>query len=158
MIIFGTRAKTQVLGEGEFTCPQCRVRRRYQRKQARPYFALYFIPIFPVGKGLEFVECQTCGRAFEPAVLTYKLPEPKPDLAFVLNTIGERLANGAPIDFVIRDLTAAGLDFDVARAIVEAQATPDRQQCPACGLTYTAGVRTCTSCGGALQDGPARGR
>lgn len=156
MIIFGTRAKTQVLEEGEFTCPQCRARRRYQRKQARPYFALYFIPIFPVGKGMEYIECQTCGRAFEPGVLNLKLPEPRPDLALVLNTIGERLADGAPIEFVIRDLTAAGLDFDVARAIVEAQAGADRQHCPVCGLTYTAVPRACTSCGGLLQDGPAR--
>ncbi len=158
MIIFGTRARTQVLDEGEFTCPRCGVRRRYQRKQARPYFALYFIPIFPVGQGMEFVECQTCGAAFEPEVLTRKLPEPKLDLAAALNTIGERLADGAPIDFVIRDLTAAGLDFEVARAVVEAQATPKRQHCPACGLTYVAGIRACASCGGPLQDGTAHHR
>ncbi len=152
MIIFGTRAKTTDLDEGEFFCPMCQARRRYVHKQARPHFALYFIPLFPVGQGTEFVECQTCGRAFEPGVLALQPPERKPDLARLLNTIKPQLAAGAPIEYVLRDLTANGLDFEVARGAVEAQLDgPARSRCAACGLAYAPTVTTCAACGGALQ-------
>lgn len=151
MIIFGTRAKTRTLDEGEFFCPQCRMQRHYQRKEARPHFALYFIPVFPVGQGREFVECQTCGTAFEPRVLEMKAPQPRADLATLMNGIKPRLEAGTPVDYVLRDLTAAGLDYDVARAAVDSQmGSSDRLQCASCGLTYTAGVTVCAECGDPL--------
>ncbi|GAB4569498.1 MAG: hypothetical protein Kow0077_02130 [Anaerolineae bacterium] len=151
MIIFGTRAKLRTLDEGEFFCPKCNMRRRYARKEARPYLALYFIPVFPVGKGVEFIECQTCGGAFEPAVLTMKPPTPRPDAVTLLNEARDRLKAGTPIDFVLRDLTATGLDYDVARATLDAQVGAERVYCPACGLSYVPEVRQCHECGGTLE-------
>lgn len=151
MIIFGTRARTRILDEGEFYCPQCRMARRYTRKQARPYFALYFVPVFPVGQGREFVECKTCGTAFEPGVLGLEAPQQPVDLATLLNGIKPRLAAGTPLDYILRDLTSAGLDYDVARATIDSQlGGADRSHCPACGLTYTAAKTNCAECGGPL--------
>jgi hypothetical protein len=151
MIIFGTRARTKIVGEGEFFCPSCRGKRRYQHKEGRPYFALYFIPIFPVGEGRSYVECQTCGTAFDPAVLQMEPPARKAGLAEQLNTIRERLEQGAPVEYVVRDLTTAGLDFDVARGTVESQVGAGRKVCNACGLAYVSSVNKCAVCQGPLQ-------
>lgn len=151
MIIFGTRSKTRTVDEGRFFCPRCNAERAYQRKQARPYFALYFIPVFPVGQGSEYIECQTCGMAFEPGVLQMTLPGPRQDLAGMMNTIRSRLEQGVPVEYVIRDLTAAGLEYDVARAAVNAQVGPERSVCQTCGLAYVPGVKVCAECQGALQ-------
>jgi transcription elongation factor Elf1 len=151
MIIFGTKAKTQTLDEGDFYCPQCRMKRHYLRKQARPYFALYFIPLIPIGQGTEFVECQSCRTTFEPGVLAAKAPPPVVDLATRINMIRGRLAQGAPVEYVLRELTAAGLEFDVARATIDAQLGPRRRRCNACGLAYAPEVTVCSECGGALE-------
>ncbi len=156
MIIFGTRPKTKTVGSGRFYCPQCRAERLYERKEAKPYFTLYFIPIFPIGRGGEYVECQTCGAAFEPGVLDGMPPEPPPDLAAQINTIRARLEGGAPVEYVIRDLTAAGLDWEVARSLVGAQIGPERKVCQACGLEYASAVDVCAVCHGPLV--PARRR
>mgnify|MGYP005841535703 CR=1 FL=1 len=157
MIIFGTHPKTKTVDSGQFYCPQCQAVRPYERKSARQYFTLYFIPVFPVTQPVEFVECQHCGMTFPPAVLDRKPPEPEPDLATLLNTLGSRLAEGAPVEYLVRDLTAAGLDWDVARSTVEAQLGPVRKVCQACGLTYAAGVKVCTVCGSPLQEASRRG-
>jgi hypothetical protein len=152
MIIFGTRSKSRTIGSGRFTCPRCRAERPYTRKQLRPYFALYFVPLFPVGQGREYIECQTCGAAFEPAVLNYRIPEPKLDLAAQINRVRVRLEEGTPVEYVIRDLTGAGLDWEVARTTVNAQLGPERKSCRACGLDYAPAVEVCTVCRGPLQN------
>lgn len=152
MIIFGTRTKTQDLDEGEFYCPMCAAPRHYVRKNVRPHFALYFIPLFPVGQGTEVVECQTCHRAFEPRVLEMHPPQPRADLAGMLNTVRKRLQDGVPVEYVVRDLTASGLDFEVARATVEAQlGDVARRSCAACGLSYASNVKACVECGSQLE-------
>jgi transcription elongation factor Elf1 len=151
MIIFGTRAKTKDLDAGQFFCPHCQEMRQYVRKQARPYFTLYFLPVFPVGKGSEFVECQTCHLAFEPGVLSMKAPERKADLATQINRIKTRLESGTPVEYVTRDLTGAGVEWDVARAMVDAQIGPARNVCDVCGLAYASTVTTCAECHGSLR-------
>ncbi len=146
MIVFGTRNRSKTLDSGQFFCPRCQAQRRYDRKQARPYFALYFIPIFPVGEGREYIECQTCGAAFETRVLNAKRAKPASDLAGQMNRVKDQLAAGTPVEYVVRDLTAAGLEWAVARAIVDTQAGADRKTCETCGLDYTSAVEVCTVC------------
>ena len=150
MIIFGTRPKTKTVGTGQFYCPRCQSQRAYERKQLQQYFALYFIPLIPVGKGSEFIECQTCGAAFELSVIDYKVPEPKPDLAAMINSIKPRLESGVPAEYLVRDLTALGLERDMARTMVEAQLGAERRFCAACGLTYASTITICPVCQGSL--------
>ena len=147
MIIFGTRQRLKTIDSGEFYCPQCRTRRPYERKLARPYFALYFVPVFPVGKGHELIECQACGTKFAPDVLLATPPKPKPDLASVINGVGRDLEAGKPMEYVIRSLTGMGLDLDAARHIVEGQLAPTVRRCNSCGLTYSPHITTCFECG-----------
>jgi len=98
----------------------------------------------------EYVECQTCGVAFEPAALTMKAP-PQPrltqaNLAALLNSLGSRLNAGVPVEYLVRDLTAAGLDRDVALEMITPHLAAGRKTCPTCNLTYAASVATCAGC------------
>lgn len=150
MIIFGLRVRHKTLGEGEFFCPKCQAKRAYHHKRATRYFALYFVPLIPVGTLGEYIECQACGTAFEPAVLNAKGPATRPlppvNLAALLNGLADRLKTGVPVEYLMRDLTAAGLDRDVALKMIEPHLSAGRKTCPTCNLTYAASVTTCAEC------------
>lgn len=77
MIIFGTRGVTFGGRAGEFHCPACGARQPYEHKTVRRFFTLYFIPVLPLDKLGEYIECQTCRRTYTPEVLTY---DPKIEL------------------------------------------------------------------------------
>lgn len=151
MIIFGSRVRYKVLGEGQFFCPHCRAQRTYTHKKASRYFTLYFLPLIPMGQLGEFVQCQTCNMAFKPDVLQpgfQRQAQQKPaDLAKQLNTLSERLAAGTPVEYLVRDLTASGVDRDVAVGMVESSLGAARKFCDSCGLTYAANVERCAGCG-----------
>lgn len=70
-IIFGTRGINSTIKQGDFMCPQCAVERPYKHKKVTRFFTLYFIPLIPLGKAGEFVECQHCRGTFVPRVLDY---------------------------------------------------------------------------------------
>lgn len=145
-IIFGMGPRRERIDEGEFFCPHCQAPRHYERLRVRNYFRLYFVPVLPLGEGHEVIVCNTCGNGFDPAVLASAPPKPKRTvmpLAAQLNTLAERLRAGTPIEYAIADLTAAGLDRDLANANVERVIGAARVACPACGLTYAPGVARC---------------
>ncbi len=71
MIIFGTRGIKSTKERGRFLCPQCATEQDYKHKSARRFFTLYFIPLIPLDKLGEYVECQTCRGTFVPRVLDY---------------------------------------------------------------------------------------
>lgn len=71
MIIFGTRGVKSTMKEGQFLCPQCANNQRYKHKKVTRFFTLYFIPLIPLGKAGEFVECQSCKGTFVPRILDY---------------------------------------------------------------------------------------
>ena len=146
MIILGTKAKTTTIKTGMFLCPQCRTERRYALKRAKKYFSLYFIPIIPMGDLGEFVECRTCGGTFKPVVLQMNRAEPQSIIARYLNTIKRRIDQGHPLEYMIRDLTADGLDRDTANNLVNSIAGVGRKQCPQCELTYAYATTTCQEC------------
>ena len=154
MIIFGTKIRQQVVDEGEFFCPKCQTQRHYLRKKASRYFSLYFIPVIPIGKLGEFVECQTCGVAFEPVVLERRFVRQRQlsreDLTRMVNSLDTLLQQGRAVELLVRDLTGAGLDRDVALQLIEPHLAAGRQHCVACGLTYAAGVARCSECQGPL--------
>lgn len=153
MIIFGTKAKFETISQGKFYCPHCQAQRGYALKRGKKYFSLYFIPIFPMGELGEFVECNTCGITYAPAVLTRKVSKPQPDAVRLLNTIKRQLDNGIALEYVIRDLTSEGLDRDVADNLINTVSGEGRKRCPDCELTYVANVAQCQECGTALVEG-----
>ncbi len=72
MIIFGTRGVNSTMESGVFNCPQCESEEDYDYKKVTRFFTLYFIPLIPMGKIGEFVECQNCKSTFVPNVLDYE--------------------------------------------------------------------------------------
>lgn len=66
IIIFGTRgrATAEAIPPVEMNCPSCRKNSRIVGKVYRPWFTLFFIPLFPIGGGQRFSECTLCGAQF----------------------------------------------------------------------------------------------
>jgi hypothetical protein len=71
MIFFGTTSTTKVIGQGEFYCPQCAVRRQYELKRLKRWFHLYWIPIIPLEEVSRWVNCQSCNGDFKEIVLEH---------------------------------------------------------------------------------------
>ena len=158
MIIFGTRVKYKTIGEGQFFCPKCQQTRAYVHKKASRYFALYFVPLVPMGSLGEYVECQTCHTTFKPDVLTQgamlraasATSKIRASLASQINALPDRLRDGTPVEYVLRDLTAAGLDRTRAQEMIDVHLSGARRHCATCGLTYADNVTTCAECHGPL--------
>ncbi len=149
LIIFGARPRVTSVDSGTFLCPNCSTsrdqQRRYERKRSRNYFTLYFVPLVPLGNGQEFIECQNCQTAFDPTVLdvNFKPKRRVLPLAQQLNTLQQRLQDRTPIEYAVADLTAAGLDHDLAQENVRRAIGEARRQCPECNLTYAPTVERC---------------
>jgi len=71
MIIYGTRGIKSTAEKGNFNCPACNAHSPYKKKRVRRFFTLYFIPLIPLDKMGEYVECDTCQATFDPEILTY---------------------------------------------------------------------------------------
>lgn len=155
MIIFGSRPRYKTLNSGTFFCPHCQQERTYEHKQARNYFTLYFIPVFPVDSPTEFIECQKCGRTYSEDVLKFKASAPRPDAARFLTSIQENLKRGYSAEYLVRDLTADGMDRDLANDMVNKMLGERPRECPKCGLTYASSVQSCWDDGTELE--PKRG-
>jgi uncharacterized tellurite resistance protein B-like protein len=69
MIIFGTRGVKSTIKSGDFICPQCNQTKPYRHRKITRFFTLYFIPVIPLGKAGEYVECGNCKGTFFPRVL-----------------------------------------------------------------------------------------
>lgn len=69
MLIFGLAVFFRTLSEGEFHCPNCGGDRRYRHRAARRWFTLFFLPVIPLTRLGEIVECGSCRTRFDPKVL-----------------------------------------------------------------------------------------
>src|SRR5215475_15676860 len=66
-IIFGTKSvKTPVKGGLSLRryCDRCRFLSDMGEYTFRPYFTLFFIPVFPISKGESMLVCSRCGATF----------------------------------------------------------------------------------------------
>jgi|RhiMethySRZTD1v2_1073278.scaffolds.fasta_scaffold534025_1 hypothetical protein len=72
MIIYGTRTLTGTKGQGTFHCPRCQMQRQYNHVEGRTWFTLYFIPLIPMWRAGEYVECPSCGASYGMEVLNYR--------------------------------------------------------------------------------------
>ena len=69
MLIWGSKTVKRRLDGGEFHCPNCGSPRPYERVRAQRHGHLYWIPLFATGQAVEYVECRSCGSAYDPAIL-----------------------------------------------------------------------------------------
>jgi hypothetical protein len=149
IIIFGTKVRYKTIATGQFYCSQCKTKRAYELRKARNYFALYFIPIIPLGDAGEFVTCLTCGTNFQKDVLSIPIPTNTP-LDRFLREAQVDLDSGTPIEMARQKLINTGLNRDLVEQAIAQAAGPDRKRCPADNLTYRSTVQRCAQCGSQL--------
>ena len=140
LIILGSRDRTKTLGAGQFYCPRCRARQPYEHKQSARYFAVYFIPLFPIGKQTEFIECQACHAAFELSVLNQTGP-------VLPGGPSALLKGGRAVQTVVAGLLQAGASREDAAWVVYAAARGQFAVCENCQLMYDHALVYCGQCG-----------
>jgi hypothetical protein len=70
VLIFGWRVVFSTIAQGVFFCPNCAGDRNYRHRLARRFFHLFFIPLIPLGKVGEDVQCTTCRTRYATRVLS----------------------------------------------------------------------------------------
>lgn len=69
LIIWGLRVFFRTIGEGMFHCQRCGGDRQYRLRSGRRYFTVFFIPVIPLNKVGEHVQCATCRARYQTGVL-----------------------------------------------------------------------------------------
>ncbi len=146
IIIWGSRGITSHLDTGEFNCPHCEERQEYALKQNRPFFTLYFIPIFPVGGATRYVECRGCGNAYTEEVLNY---EPPSEWDRVLADVHGQLRSGTSLETLKAKLQQLDLPAEKAEEILTQLCDGQAKGC-VCGERYHPSVARCGRCGAEL--------
>jgi hypothetical protein len=146
IIFFGSRGVTSTVEYGDFYCPRCDHPEGYALKQVRPWFTLYFIPIFPIGGAQRYVECRRCGQAYKEAVLDMQGPS---DANRLLAEVYSELKEGTSFDALQRRLVKEGMTQDEATELLTKMCEGHPQQCR-CGQRLHPDVRECKYCGGNL--------
>lgn len=67
--IFGLTTRRKAVDTGRFRCPNEGATRPYRRLRARRWFTLFFIPLIPLDRQGEWVQCQGCGATYGADVL-----------------------------------------------------------------------------------------
>jgi hypothetical protein len=70
ILIWGFRVVFRTLATGTFFCPRCGGDRQYRTREARRFFTFFFIPLIPLTRLGQVVECDTCHKQFEEQVLS----------------------------------------------------------------------------------------
>jgi hypothetical protein len=69
IIIFGLRVVWSTIATGVFHCRKCGGDRNYRHRTGRRFFTLFFIPVIPMNKVGEHVQCDTCKTRYVTEVL-----------------------------------------------------------------------------------------
>ena len=69
LIIWGLRVFYRTIGQGMFHCRRCGGDRHYRLRSGRRFFTLFFIPIIPLNKVGEHVQCLTCKTRYHTSAL-----------------------------------------------------------------------------------------
>jgi tellurite resistance protein len=75
LLIWGLRVFYHTVGEGTFHCRKCGGDRHYRHRAGRRFFTLFFIPIIPLNKVGEHVQCTTCRTRYVMDVLSLPTAE-----------------------------------------------------------------------------------
>ena len=68
-LLFGIRPILRTIARGTFHCPREGVDCAYRRCSVRTWFTLFFVPLIPLKKHGELVQCESCRTRFDVAVL-----------------------------------------------------------------------------------------
>lgn len=60
LIIWGLRVIYRTIGQGVFFCRRCGGDRQYRQRAGRRYVTVFFIPLIPLARTGEHVQCLTC--------------------------------------------------------------------------------------------------
>jgi predicted RNA-binding Zn-ribbon protein involved in translation (DUF1610 family) len=142
-IIWGSRGITSHLETGDFYCPRCNEQVEYHLKQVRPFFTIFFIPLFPIGSAQRYVECTRCSGQYLEEVLNLAPPT---DADRLLGQYFNELQTGSSVETVQTKLEAGGMDTVTAKDIVGQMTQGQTWQCTGCGETYLKGVAKCLRC------------
>ena len=71
MIVIGTMGIPFTRDKGTFYCPRCRNDVSYRGRHVRRFLTLYFIPLIPLDKMEEYIECLQCKNRFPREVLAH---------------------------------------------------------------------------------------
>jgi len=69
LVIFGIRVLYRVVGRGLLHCQRCGGDRPYRHRAGRHWLTLFFIPVIPLTKAGEHVQCTECGTCYRMGVL-----------------------------------------------------------------------------------------
>ncbi len=69
LLIFGWRSRAHKIGSGQFYCPREGGDRGFEHKEARRWFTLFFIPVIPLNRLGDYVECTSCRSTYYTTVL-----------------------------------------------------------------------------------------
>jgi tellurite resistance protein len=152
LLIWGLRVFYRTVSQGTFHCSKCGGDRQYRLRAGRRFFTLFFVPIIPLSKTGEHLQCLTCKTRYVTDVLTLPtsaqmqaaLPAGMRAAATAMLQAGDRDSAPARQRAVAaiqgagaRGYTDADLDSDAAqpgeatRAALEAvarQLTPDARE------------------------------
>jgi hypothetical protein len=149
IIIFGNKVRYKTISTGQFYCPQCKTRRDYELREARNWFAMYFIPVVPLNRLGQVVTCLTCGMNFAQDVLAMPIPSNTPLDRFAREARAD-MDGGTPIEMARQKLINTGLNRDLVDQVIAQAAGLNRKHCPADNLTYRSTVQRCAQCGAPL--------
>ncbi len=69
-LIFGLRVYFRTVGQGTFHCQRCGGDRPYRQRVGRRWIHLFFVPVIPLDRAGELVQCGQCGTRYGTGVLT----------------------------------------------------------------------------------------
>jgi uncharacterized tellurite resistance protein B-like protein len=69
LIIWGWRVVYHTIAQGMFYCPNCGGDRAYRHRAGRRFITVFFIPLIPLTKTGEHVQCGTCKTRYVTEVL-----------------------------------------------------------------------------------------
>ena len=110
MIVFGTRGITTSPQRGNFYCPSCGPDSPFKWKRIRRFFTLYFIPVIPLAKLGEYIECQLCQGTYDTNVLQFDPQQMAMEIEARYQTVMRHvmismlLADGSVDDSEVREL------------------------------------------------------
>jgi hypothetical protein len=142
-IIWGSRGVSSQLDTGDFFCPNCNADCGYRLMQSRPFFTIFFCPIFPIGGAQRYVECVECKQTFFERVLDLSHATPQERL---MDQLFAELTTGSSLEMVQRKMEATGMDTEQAAAILERGTSGHTWRCTGCGHRYLDTVKQCLNC------------
>ncbi len=153
LILLGSAGRARTVGRGQFYCPRCQTMRAYEHKRLTRYFTLYFIPIFPVERLGEFIECEVCHTAFDLAVLQ---PTGPARLHLLKQELEAQLKAGHAVQLLVDNLLAAGASREEAAWAVYSAGGGRFAICENCQALFESTLIYCSRCGHKLV--PFQGR